>query len=339
MPSHATSVDTGSFLAGIDLRPFTLKGVTGLTPAGLAIGPGSGGLEIIVARTTRKPTQETMRKAWQARQDRRAVPVLLVALYGDCAALCGPGGEQPPVYFDVAPAQAEAICRAALQEPNRHAALRLLHAVLPEIKETAIPGLNNAGLFATHELLDGVPARHDWADAQRRGAELKEKRGRNLLEALGYQVNDTTQQYAILKTAATRIAVAVFLDRSEATDAASERFGGMTPVQYALAKADEENLEYVIVDHGDSLRIYSAGTGKGVGRRGRTETYVEAHLGLLPEDRAAYLWLLFSGEALARGGAFGEILERSHDYAAGLGSRLRNGQRRPDGSLFLCPRR
>ncbi|MHB1465054.1 MAG: Eco57I restriction-modification methylase domain-containing protein [Thermoleophilia bacterium] len=312
-----------SFLADLELRPFELESITDLEPVGLAIGPGSGGLEVIVTRTAHKPTQEILRKAWKARQGRRAVPVLLAALYGNHAALCGPSGDQPPVYLDLDPAQAEAICRAALQEPNRHAALRLLHSVLPEIRETAIPGLYNAGLFATHELLHGVPARADWVEALGKSRELKSKRGRPLLEALGYQVSDTTQQYSVLRTAQGKIAVAVFLDRAEATDAASERFGGMTPVQYALAKADEENLDYVVVDHGASLRIYSAGTGTGVGRRGRTETFIEAHLGLLPDDRAAYLWLLFSGEALSRTGAFEEILERSNDYAAGLGGRLR----------------
>lgn len=323
MPGQKSSANVKSFLAGVELRPFTLEGIDDLKPIGLAIGPGSGGLEVIVAGAERKPTQDSLRRAWKARQGRRAVPVLLVALYKDRAALCGPSGDQPPVYYDLDHAQAEAICQAALNEPSRHAALRLLHSVLPEIKETTIPGLQNAGLFATHELLHGVPARGDWDEALRKSKELKGKRGRELLESLGYQVNDTTQQYSVLRTAQSKIAVAVFLDRSEATDAASERFGGMTPVQYALAKADEENLDYVIIDHGTSLRIYSAGTGKGVGRRGRTETFIEAHLDLLPDDKAAYLWLLFSGEALSREGTFNEILERSNDYAAGLGGRLR----------------
>lgn len=323
MTGGKASAEEKTFLSDIELRPFKLEGVADLDPIGLAIGPGSGGLEVIITQAGRKPTQDILRKAWKARQGRRAVPVLLVALYKDRAAVCGPSGDQPPVYYDLEPAQAEAICRAALQEPNRHAALRLLHAVLPEIRETAIPGLYNAGLFATHELLHGVPARKDWDEALRKSRELKGKRGRALLESLGYQINDTTQQYSVLRTAQSKIAVAVFLDRSEATDAASERFGGMTPVQYALAKADEENLDYVMVDHGASLRIYSASTGMGVGRRGRTETFIEAHLGLLPDDRAAYLWLLFSGDALSKAGAFNEILECSNDYAAGLGGRLR----------------
>jgi hypothetical protein len=138
-----------------------------------------------------------------------------------------------------------------------------------------------------------------------------------------YSIADTRQPYSVLRCGPTKIAVAVFLDRSEASDMPASRFGDMTPVQYALAKADEENLDYVLVNHGSSLRVYTV-AGRGVGRRGRTETYIEVHLDLLPRDRAGYLWLLFSGEALLGGGTFGDILDRSQDYASDLGSRLRD---------------
>jgi len=323
LPGRANDSDIKGFLDDLDLRPLNLEGISDLEPAGLAIGRGSGGLEIAVTRARSRPTQGTMRKAWAARRGGRAVPVLLVALYRDHAAICGPGGEQPPVYFDLDQEQAERICLAALDEPNRHAAMRMLHAVLPEVKEASIPGIYNEGLFATHELLNGVPARPDWQKAGEAAGPLLRKQGRRLLEALGYQVSDTRQQYSVLRAAQSKVAVAIFLDRSEATDAASERFGGMTPIQYALAKADEENLDYVIVDHGASLRLYTAGSGRGVGHRGRTETFIEAHLTLIPPDKAGYLWLLFSGEALGKGGSFDDILDRSHDYSADLGARLR----------------
>jgi len=97
----------------------------------------------------------------------------------------------------------------------------------------------------------------------------------------------------------------------------------VSPVSYALAKADAENLSYVFVNHGSALRIYPAATGIGTGRRGRTETFIEVHLDLLPSDKAGYLWLLFSGKALSKGGTFEEILNRSADYAVDLGQRLR----------------
>ncbi len=314
-------MDAASFLGDLDLRPFTLSDSGQLEPIGLAIGPGSGGLEVAVVKASRRPGQDTMRAAWKARHGGRAAPVLLVALYRDRAALCGPGGESPSVFTDLDAGQVERICRAALAEPSRHAALRLLRSVLPEVKESRIPGLRNEGLFATHELERCVPDRTDWQQAQQKSQAMVNQRGRDLLRALGYEMEETNQQYAVLRTDHSKIAVAVFLDRSEACEVVSDRFGEMTPIQYALAKADEENLDYVFVDHGSSLRVYTT-AGKGVGRRGRTETFVEIHLDLLPTDRAAYLWLLFSGEALSRDGTFTEILDRSHDYASNLGTRL-----------------
>jgi hypothetical protein len=155
-------MDAAEFLSDVDLRPLNLDDPDPFEPVGLAIGPGSGGLEVAVARAGRKPGQETMRAVWKARHRGRAVPVLLVALYGDRAALCGPGGELPQVFTDLDVGQVERICRAALAEPNRHAALRFLWSVLPEVKEARIPGLRNEGLFATHELERNVPDRADW---------------------------------------------------------------------------------------------------------------------------------------------------------------------------------
>ena len=43
--------------------------------------------------------------------------------------------------------------------------------------------------------------------------------------------------------------------------------------------------------------------GVGVGRRGRTETFLECHTGLIPDDQVAYLWLLFLADALTRDSA------------------------------------
>ena len=53
----------------------------------------------------------------------------------------------------------------------------------------------------------------------------------------------------------------------------------------------------------------------GGGRRGRTETFLECHTGLLPDDQAANLWLLFSADALTEDGSLIAILEDSKDFA------------------------
>src|SRR5262249_27425288 len=98
---------------------------------------------------------------------------------------------------------------------------------------------------------------------------------------------------------------------------------GLSPVSYAMAVADRENLPYVVVSQGSRLRLYPVKINVGVGRRGRTETYLEVHTGLLPDADAAYLWLLFSGEALAEGGSLDRLLEESKRFADELAERLR----------------
>jgi hypothetical protein len=48
-----------------------------------------------------KPNASALQTAWKTRRRGRASPVLLIALYSNKAALCGPAGEDPPVRLDV----------------------------------------------------------------------------------------------------------------------------------------------------------------------------------------------------------------------------------------------
>lgn len=311
-----------SFLDDVQLRPLSLERAGDLTPIGLALGQGSHALEVAVVRAPRRPTQADMRRAWNARLGSRVVPLLLVALYGDKAALCGPAGPEPSVYTDLDPDQVERLCRTALNEPDRHAARRFLASMVPELGGP-LPGIRNEGFFATHQLVKGVPLRPDWKDAGDRAQPVLDKRGDALLSALGFEIRPLEGPVSVLSARGTKVSVALFLDRSESAEIANERFSGLSPIAYALARADRERLPYVVVVAGQQLRLYPVEAGVGTGHRGRTETYVQAHLDLLPADQAAYLWLLFSADALYPGGTLEEVLERSADYAADLSTRLR----------------
>lgn len=312
-----------TFLEDLDLRKLSLPLNLAYEPVGLALGQGNPPLEVAIASSSQKPNAGSLREAWRSRNQGRAAPLLFVALYGDKAAICGPIGPEPEIYFDLVPMQVENICRTALEEPERNSAIRFLQSILPEV-ETAIPGLRNEGLLATHELESGVPLRNDWNEATTKGKTALKARDRALLRALGFEVNDLDGQIAVLATRSTKVAVALFLDRSEAIDVANQRFSGSSPIAYALARADQERLPYVIVASGGQLRLYPVEAGKGIGQRGRTETYVQIHLDMLPPDRAGYLWLLFSANALAPEGMFEQILEDSSNYAADLSTRLRD---------------
>lgn len=310
------------FLASHELRPLNLPEAHHLRPVGLALGNGPNALEVAVAESPSAPTVTSLRAVWKARLGGRATPLLLVVLYDGKAALCGPAGDHPSAFVGLDVTKVERICKAALDEPDRHSALRFLHSAIPEV-ETLLSGVRNEGLFATHELRFGVPRRQDWAVAMNRGLECLKLRGQPLIQKLGFTLEPLPGPSYILRAAETKVALAVFLDRNESPDIPSARFSNLSIISYALAKADAENLDYVVVSAGSAIRLYPVRSGVGVGRRGRTETFVEIHLDLLSEDRAGYIWLLFSADALRKGGTVEGVLDSSALYAVALGTRLR----------------
>lgn len=311
-----------SFLSEVEFRPYKLPDRADLTSVGLALGAGSPGLEVAVAEAANRPTATKLRRIWKKRHGGRAVPLLLVVLHDGNVSVCGPLGDQPPVYRELTPEQAERICRSALEAPDRHAALRLIRDVLPEA-DTPVPGLKNSGLLATHELEVGVPQRVDWDRATEQAHSLLAKGGRSVLQGLGYELESLPGPASILTSGGAHQAVAVFLEQDEAVELGHQRFSGSSPVQYAINKATERRIPWVIVAKGRMLRLYAAEAGTGVASRGRTETYVQVRTDLLREDQAGYLWLLFSPDALADEGILEEILRSSKDYAAKLRGRLR----------------
>ena len=287
-------------------------------------GSGSSALEVVVVDHDERPTKEFLQSAYSDRRGGRVNPILVVALYDDHAGLCGPSGEEPPVYRDVDRGQADRVCDTALDEPDRHAAQRFLTEMLPQLDEE-LTGLRNQGLLSTHELKVGVPERDDWADATECAQQAIDDDPRELIEGLNYDIDQLTDQSYVLKDTndGHERAVAMFLREDESFDHAQERFVGQSPVAYALNEADKRNLEYVIGSSGDTLRLYTTNPDAGFGSRGRTDTYVEVNTSLLADEKAAYLWLLFSANALREGGTLHDIMERSKDYAAALGERLR----------------
>ena len=118
-------------------------------------------------------------------------------------------------------------------------------------------------------------------------------------------------------------AVAVFCDDDEPFEAPTSRFDNTSPVSRALALADQERVDWVILTRSSEIRLYAARRDTGVGRKGRAETFVELNLSLVPNEFAGYLHLLFSAEALGDNGSLEQILERSADYVAELAVRLR----------------
>src|SRR5262249_2427375 len=155
---------------------------------------------------------------------------------------------------------------------------------------TAVPGLRNEGLFALHALSVDAPQRSEWLVASEKARKITVRRGQDLLAGLGFNVERLDNLTFLLRGGERRAALAVLLDPAEVPEAGTVRFHNLSPVSYALAKADAEGLPWVVVLHGDRLRLYPTAVGLGVGRRGRTETYVEVQSSLLADQHLAYLW-------------------------------------------------
>ena len=316
------------FLADRDPRQWsTPKGAPAdLAPGVFFLGAGDHALEVALATSRHRPKADDVRTLWRLRQGRRPSPLLLIVGYAGPEGLrltvCGPVGENPPLVPDLEPSQVERLAGAALAEPSRHAAVRLLVSMLPEVGSD-LPGLRNSGLLASQELCHGVPERADWGQACTRGKAVLSLRGRALVEQLGFTVEPLSVTSSVLKVRGAKRAVAVFLDEGEAFEDAGDRFG-TSPVSQALALADREGLPWVILTRARQVRLYSARVDTGVGRKGRADTYVEVDLALLPEDHAGFVPLLFGADALVERGTIEQILERSADFAAELGARLRD---------------
>lgn len=314
----------------VDIEPKSWRASDGvpasIKPAQVFLQQAAYGLEVAVAEASKRPTTTDMRKAWKARHGGRPSPVLLAVGYpgadGTMIALCGPAGDDPPVYFDLTPLRVERLAATALSEPTREAARRCLLRLLPEV-ESDLPGIVNSGLLATQELRHGVPRRSDWVTATKAGQGALNRRGRRLVEALGFTVAQVGANTSVLMGGTERRAVAVFLDEGETFDAPGVRFEGVSPVSHALAVADREHLSWVVLTRASEIRLYAARPDTGVGRRGPSQTFIEANVALLPDDLAGYLHLLFSADALADGGTFEQILGSSADFAADLAFRLR----------------
>lgn len=314
--------DEVEFLSDLLSRPWSPGGKSGVQPVGLFIGQEINALEVAVAQASQSPTRSAQVEIWKARKGRRAAPLLLVVLHPGGATLTGATGEVPPVYEDMDVGQVERLCREALDQPDRHAALRLLSQALPSL-ETALPGLTNEGLLALHELEHGVPKRGDWAEAKRKAQAALNKRDGDLLGALGFRVERLDNLTSLLRSGDRRTALAVMLRETESAEAGSGRFNNLSPISYALKKADDERLSWVILTQGNRIRLYSTTVDAGVGRRGRTETYVECQPSLLADGHLPYLYLIYSAEALAPEGSLEEILEGSQRFAGKLAERLR----------------
>jgi hypothetical protein len=317
-----------AFLAPRKPRTVTVN-TKGFDAPQLHLGKGNPAFEVLAVSAPAERSATQIRALWKERHGGRAVPLLLAVLHdAERASLCGPVGlnDDPPVYAHLERAHAERVCALALDQQHKEAALRFLRDALPAIR-SELPGVRNEGFFATHQLKFGAPQRPDWDELTTQGRQTFGKHDRDLLGALGFDLEplDNSELATLLKAhgTGTRTGVAVVLTADEVPDLEAARFNGLSPVTYAMTVADREALKYVFVCQGPKVRLYPTGLGTGVGRRGRSETFVELHTGLLPDASAGYVWALLSSGALRANGTLDQLLEDSKRFAGELATKLR----------------
>ena len=314
---------------GLDSYEWAPEGgfTSGAKAAAYGFGEGSPGLEVLAVTLAAGTPDGAIADLWRARQNKQALPLLFLGITDgapDQLRICGPAEADLQVRT-LAAETTMALVREALKEPTPQASARYLKSRLPIAGDDGFLGIRNSGLFSDHTLRDRVRARKDWDKANDAGRDFAGLEGKELVEALGFQVDDGKGDLRILRTkdgAAAR-AVAVFLDRDEEYVEVAGRFMEASPRDEAFAKARQDNLPFVVITRGPEIRLYATSSRPGVGRKEAAETYIEANMSQLGSDEFGFVPLIFSARALQDDGSFDEILRTSRDYSADLSARLR----------------
>ena len=312
------------FLHDFQSRPLTPL-VTGLKSKKLILGKGQHHpLEVAVLTSNNEPTVATVKDAQKKRKSHRASPVLLTVIHGENqASLCGVSGDNPPVYKKVQLELVEKFSRTALKQPNRHRALKFCSRFLPSI-EGELFGINNKGMLSSHHLIHGVKTRSDWDEAKKKSKAISSFEKEELLRKLGFSISPLDNHTYILKSQDKKRALAVLLNASETHEFAEQRFNQLSPITYAMNKADEENMPWVLMVQDNHIRLYSTTTESELSHTSRTETYIECQPSLLQEENSGYLWLLFSSEALSEEGSLTKIRKDSKRFSENVAKDLKS---------------
>lgn len=296
----------------------------GVAPEKVYFGPDPhhlGGFQVAVARAVSAPSRQVLRELFIARKGKTQVQLIIAILHDETAYMFGPDPQAQAVELPIEQAQRQ--LQSVLAEPDVLAATERYAAFRKANDTTGVVGFTNSGLFATHHITSNVPKRSDWETLGKNAEQLLSKRGRQLVEALGFGTSPGPNGTMFLSTGGhPPRAVAVLLDDSEHFDTKTQRFQ-LSPVAFGLAVASRQEIPWLVVLRKDQIRLYPGRDGVGVGSKGQADTFFEIDLSTIDSELAALLPLVFSANALVVDGTADELLRDSARYATELGARLR----------------
>ncbi len=296
----------------------------GVSPDKVYLGPdpfGLGGFQVAVAKATSVPSRQGLRNLFTARKGKMQIQLVVAVVHDGIVHLFGPDPQAQPI--ELPQGQAERQLQSVLAEPDVLAATERFAGFRKANDSTGVAGFTNSGLFASYHITSNVPKRSDWESLGNRAGGLLSKRGKQLIEALGFQTQPGPNGTMLLSIGEhPPRAIAVLLDDSEQFDAKTQRFQ-LSPVAFGLAVASKQEVPWLVVLRKDQIRLYPGRDGVGVGSKGQAETFFEVDLSTIDSEYAALLPLIFSADALAADGMTDELLRDSARYATELGARLR----------------
>ena len=170
-----------------------------LEPLSVYTGLDEGDLALEVGTAswsgTDSPTRDALQKLHKDRARQGIAPVVIVATNTEHAWIFGPNA-QAAVIGPISKDHAQRILQSALNETSGLDARRNLNQTYEAVTATsssgviadALRGVGNAGLFATHELKNGVRKRADWDEACSVSLEMMPLRKNELVKKLGYSL-------------------------------------------------------------------------------------------------------------------------------------------------------
>ena len=188
----------------------------GFEPRHVFFGNGTNlAIEIAITKWTKGdlPNRAALISLHRIRVNERANPVVLVVeLENGGALVFGPNSASAPL-GPLPQEQVQRLLQASLDEPTVIAARNRLAGLMQSLDSTAMSGVKNSGLFANHELMNGVPQRADWKTSCESSVAKLSLKGQQLIEKLGFSSGRAGAHALLLTGMGPRPeAIAVMLD-------------------------------------------------------------------------------------------------------------------------------